>query len=414
MGCVDSRSQQNEIKTAPTPQSMLHRMELLTSATTLQSESDQETTFNKELDRFQFYFNQSSIVKIEGYQKNIQEMNRLRQENHLDSQFFNNQYLYRFMKARHFDMHKSIKMFKDHLHWRKENKIDTILKDFVFWESDEVQEIYPHGYHKTDKEGRPIYIEIFKNVTFKDLYSITTQDRMKKHYYQNYEQLINKMLPCASIAANKYVGQTLTILDAKDMKLKPMEAKNFVQLVTSFSESNYPEIMGKLYVVNSPMLAQVFWKVISVMLNETIKSKICILGKDYKQKLLENIDKENLPEFLGGESDTQNGALLRKNIGPWNEFGKQKMFPHEDERILKNITQQEKDQLKQDIFNFQNKRQSVQERASQRNSVNQRQSIIKIQQNEANSLDKNSNDNNKHIDYNVNILDNLEKEQIPK
>jgi len=50
-------------------------------------------------------------------------------------------------------------MYGNFIKWREENKIDTIIDDFDFTERDAVRAIYPHGYHGTDRQGRPIYIE---------------------------------------------------------------------------------------------------------------------------------------------------------------------------------------------------------------------------------------------------------------
>lgn len=68
---------------------------------------------------------------------------------------------------------------------------------------------------------------------------------MKFHYYQIYERLIRNILPGASKHHGEYVGQAITILDAKNAKLNPLEAKKFVELVNSFSTDNYPDILGK-------------------------------------------------------------------------------------------------------------------------------------------------------------------------
>lgn len=42
-------------------------------------------------------------------------------------------------------------MWTDHVNWRRENKVDSILQDFHFDERDKFLEAYPQGYHKLDK-----------------------------------------------------------------------------------------------------------------------------------------------------------------------------------------------------------------------------------------------------------------------
>lgn len=44
--------------------------------------------------------------------------------------------------------------------WRRKEGIDGLYDSFVFSELPLVQRYYPHGYHKTDKWGRPVYIEL--------------------------------------------------------------------------------------------------------------------------------------------------------------------------------------------------------------------------------------------------------------
>lgn len=72
---------------------------------------------------------------------------------------YDDAYLLRFLRARKFDIKKTDLMFKAFIEWRQKHEVDTILKTYVFNELPEVKQFYPHGYHKVDKLGRPIYIE---------------------------------------------------------------------------------------------------------------------------------------------------------------------------------------------------------------------------------------------------------------
>jgi hypothetical protein len=45
-----------------------------------------------------------------------------------------------------------------------------------------VLEVYPHAYHKTDKKGRPIYIERQGYTDMDKLFKITTEERLLRHY----------------------------------------------------------------------------------------------------------------------------------------------------------------------------------------------------------------------------------------
>lgn len=57
------------------------------------------------------------------------------------------------MRARKFDVNLAKAMFVECENWRKEFKVDEIIRDFVYTEKPEVFEYYPQFYHKTDKVG---------------------------------------------------------------------------------------------------------------------------------------------------------------------------------------------------------------------------------------------------------------------
>ena len=72
-------------------------------------------------------------------------------------------------------------MFENFVNWRKAENVDDIL-NFDFTEFDQVQAVYPHAYHKTDKLGRPVYIERLGMLNITALWEVTTEERMLKHY----------------------------------------------------------------------------------------------------------------------------------------------------------------------------------------------------------------------------------------
>ena len=70
-------------------------------------------------------------------------------------------------------------------------------------------------------------------------------------------------------------------------------------------------------IVNAPYLFSGVWSIVKGWLDVKTANKIKISSDD--SILLTLIDKENLPDFLGGTSTTP----LTMNMGPWNLEGKE-------------------------------------------------------------------------------------------
>lgn len=99
-------------------------------------------------------------------------------------------------------MDKTKQMFHNFIEWRIQNDVDNIIEAFEFTEMNDILDVYPHNYHKIDKKGRPIYIERQGVLKIDEVFKITTEERLVKHYIQSYEILLKLRFPACSAVAN--------------------------------------------------------------------------------------------------------------------------------------------------------------------------------------------------------------------
>ncbi|PIL36529.1 hypothetical protein GSI_00218 [Ganoderma sinense ZZ0214-1] len=226
--------------------------------------------------------------------------------------------LLRFLRARKFDVVKAKEMLVACEQWRKEFGVEDIMTNFDFKEKAEVDKYYPQYYHKTDKDGRPIYIERLGLLDIKALYAITSQERQLKRLVYEYEKFLTERLPACSKSVGHPVETSCTILDLSNVSLSNFyRVKDYVMAAASIGQDRYPETMGKFYIINAPWAFSTVWTFIKPWLDEATVAKIDILGSGYKDKLLLQIPAENLPKEFGGTCQCGGGCSL-SDAGPWN------------------------------------------------------------------------------------------------
>ncbi|XP_020218813.1 phosphatidylinositol/phosphatidylcholine transfer protein SFH9 isoform X3 [Cajanus cajan] len=228
----------------------------------------------------------------------------------------------RFLKARKFDIDKTVQMWEDMLHWRKEYGVDSILQDFVYKEYEEVQRYYPHGYHGVDKDGRPVYIERLGKVEPSKLMNVTTVDQFLRYHVQGFEKMFKEKFPACSIAAKRHIDKTTTILDVHGVNWVSFSkvAHDLVMRMQKIDGDNYPETLNQMFIVNAGSGFKLLWNTARGFLDPKTTAKIHVLGNKFQSRLLEIIDSSQLPDFLGGSCSCPNdGGCLRSNKGPWND-----------------------------------------------------------------------------------------------
>ncbi|CAJ0762588.1 14270_t:CDS:2 [Entrophospora sp. SA101] len=272
------------------------------------------------------------IQKFTGHLENLnpqqteileQFRQELKDEGVFDEKRHDDAYLLRFLRARKFDLIKTKKMFIDCENWRKEFGVDELVRTFDYKEREEVMKHYPRYYHKTDNDGRPIYIEEIGRVDIKSLYQVTTIERQIQNLVVEYERLADIRLPACSFKHGKLIETTCTILDLKGVSIRSFSnVFGFVKQASNIGQNYYPERMGKFYIINAPMLFSSVWSLVKPLLDEVTTAKIIILNSKYQQTLLENIPAENLPVAFGGKCNCKNGCKFTDD-GPWQEESQQ-------------------------------------------------------------------------------------------
>ena len=186
-----------------------------------------------------------------------------------------------------------------------------MVPNFDYKEKAEIFNYYPQYYHKTDKDGRPLYIEQLGKINLDAMRKITTDERMLSNLVVEYEKMSDPRLPACSRKAGHLLETSCSIMDLKGVGVGLMSsAYGYLQSASAISQNYYPERLGKLYVINAPWGFSSVFSVVKKFLDPVTVAKIHVLGSGYKKELLEQIPKENLPKQFGGECDCPGGCQL--------------------------------------------------------------------------------------------------------
>ncbi|KHF99754.1 SEC14 cytosolic factor [Gossypium arboreum] len=222
--------------------------------------------------------------------------------------------LLRFLKAREFNIEKTIQMWEEMLKWRQEFGTDTILEDFDFEELEEVLQYYPQGYHGVDKEGRPVYIERLGKAHPSRLMKITTIDRYLKYHVQEFERALSEKFPACSIAAKRQICSTTTILDVQGLGMKNFSrtAANLLAAMTKIDNSYYPETLHRMYIVNAgPGFKKMLWPAAQKFLDAKTIGKINVLEPKSLGGLLEIIDSRQITRVSNDQHNYESYVQIR-------------------------------------------------------------------------------------------------------
>ncbi|KAK2379533.1 patellin-3 [Trifolium repens] len=207
--------------------------------------------------------------------------------------------LLKFLRARDFKVKEAFTMIKQTVLWRKEFGIEALLQEDLGTDWDKV--VFTDGY---DKEGHPVYYNVFGEFENKELYQNTFSDDEKRNKFirwriQSLEKSVRKLDFTPSGIS--------TIVQVNDLKNSPGLGKKELRQATNKAlqllQDNYPEFVAKQIFINVPWWYLAFSRMISAFLTQRTKSKFVFAGPSKSaDTLFKYIAPEQVPVQYGGLS----------------------------------------------------------------------------------------------------------------
>jgi hypothetical protein len=191
-------------------------------------------------------------------------------------------------------------------------------------------DISPSRWHYWDKGGRPILIERTGMVDTEALVERTRVltrpgEKFTKRYCE-YDRNNNEIGNALVDYANKYlrkddnaISQCTVIMDLKHITLRHFStaAMELVTASTDMAQRYYPEGLHKVYAVNAPAVAKVGFRLLVPFLDKRVQEKVVFTknAEETRRVLLQAVDADKLPKFLGGTCECTGGCVPVKGEG---------------------------------------------------------------------------------------------------
>lgn len=215
-------------------------------------------------------------------------------------------------------------MWNKSYEWKKSVDLDRLMQEFSFDEREKVAKAgWQMYFHKVDRLGRPIFVQDLAGLDPNVVWTVTTPDRIVHNFAVTLEDAVrNRYSACTQARAGidgRLIEDNLMILDVQGLGMSTFwNFKSQLQQLLSILDNNFPELSGRVQIINAPWLFSTIWSYLKGWLPPNTVDKIDITGADYQGILLQFIDAENLPAKLGGKCVCEPGCNL-SDEGPWKE-----------------------------------------------------------------------------------------------
>ncbi|CAF4766680.1 unnamed protein product [Rotaria sp. Silwood1] len=210
--------------------------------------------------------------------------------------------LHRYLRARKWNVIRTVKSIREMIQWRMDNRVDFILEHQpTILQMDLLRRTIPNANHGYTKAHRPLYIEKTGRMHVDEVLNrFTSEELIQCHIY--WLEFMCQLARERSRQLGKHIETFAIIYDLHGCKLEIRKAFHILKQTLYIEDNYYPERLGQMFVVNPPKIFPVLWNLTKHWIDPVTKTKIMVIkkGPETSATLLQHIDSDQLPHEYGG------------------------------------------------------------------------------------------------------------------
>lgn len=223
------------------------------------------------------------------------------------------------LRARKFNLEDAMALVEKIAQWRRETKVadkgrqhtDSVLS----MSRDILVAFYPHAYlNVRDAQGRPVYFEKTGSIDVDGLLASTTLEKVIDWHLHTLEAFVVPLM--ARATRERTDGQVIdsitNVLDCEGLSLGMItgHTREYLKALTDLDKVYYPELLGKMLIINAPTVFSAIWAIVSPFLDPRTRDKITVCGSNYFDQLVELMgSSERVPVEYGGRLSIEGGLF---------------------------------------------------------------------------------------------------------
>lgn len=247
--------------------------------------------------------------------------------------------LFRFLRARSFDVQGALKQLRESATAHKSNYIAELYDEIDVNVFEETRSRYPHWSGRFNKRGLPIFVFDVINLNNAAIKSYERTRNLKSvpineislasekpastsfsgpqraliyhDYVTRFVFPLCSRLTQSPESQRKETTKCIYLVNIASLSLKQVwDLRNYAQDISHLLATNYPEVVDRIYVLNAPSYYNAIWGLIKKFIDPVTAEKLVIVSPaEVLEKLSEDIDLENIPKVFGGGFDYQHAML---------------------------------------------------------------------------------------------------------
>mmetsp|Transcript_6270 Transcript_6270/g.13847 ORF Transcript_6270/g.13847 Transcript_6270/m.13847 type:complete len:295 (+) Transcript_6270:129-1013(+) len=179
----------------------------------------------------------------------------------------------RFLRARQFNVPKALLLLSECVQRKTAGKAahfaDLTPEECLHCDPTALKLWYPHTYLGYDKLRRPVLLEQSGMINPAVMAQLTSLPKLIDYHWHNMERVLSDMFEAQNEGAGAGAGagaviSTCVILDLAGLHMGHCSSTmmDHVKALVAMDNACYPELLGKMLVINAPWLAVTSWEVV--------------------------------------------------------------------------------------------------------------------------------------------------------